>query len=921
MPEIRLKEAVDLVFQIVDQRHRRKRPSPFFFVAGAGISAPPLKLAREIEDECRDVAKRYGKTAGPPSDAASDSYSHWLSTAYPSPEELQNYLRDLMENKPISKANLRLAHLLIDRRIATTVFTPNFDDLLSRALSLFGESPLVCDHPLTATRMTVQDQDLQIIHVHGSYWFYDCVNRTADIARRARDAAMSALLDRWLHEHSPLVVGYSGWDDIFMSALKSRIEANALGTPLFWFCYKRDSLAALPAWLTQSHQGNNIYFVLPEDPAPSATASTSASSAPAVIRSTPSASTPQSSSRSAPTSSPSASPTPTATLSTPKETTLPAIRVFDALIQRFEPPSPPLKESPLEFFAKRLREQLGVREQDDPEPDLYSFNKVISRIDRAAILLDQDEKKAKPDLLQPLRDAISRADYRGVVASASSINFNTLSPVDLKQAFSILFESSMALNDEPEEEIAAYTLVVSVGDRIAADSAVQEQVAKALAKMGYKLAGLGRYEEAIAACDEVIRRFGTSSHLVFCEQVAKALVSKSYCLGNLGRLLESIDACDEVLERFADSPDAVFKPPVAKALINKGYTLQELNRDEEAIVIYDEVVRRFGDSTELDLREQVGGALVNKSTALGKLGRFVESIAVYDEMVLRFADSPEPVFRDQVARTLISKANSLQYLGRVDEELAAYDEVIRRFGDATEPELREQVGVALINKGVTLLGLGKYDEEIALLDDVLRRLGDSAEPALQNLVAVALINKGTAFGALGKTEEEIASFNDLIRRFADSSDVVLQEDVAIALINKASAHSRSGDTEAEIKAYDEIIRRFAQSSEPSIENQLAAALVLKGFALAKIGKTQEAVAAFDSVVTRFSQSTDPNLEEQLARALLYRGTTLEQAGKKDAALSDFRALLTRFASNQEPAIVSLVEPARAKIQELSGERL
>src|SRR5580698_10619389 len=237
MQTIKLDEAVRQIYQIVDQRRNRKLVSPFFFIVGAGVSHPPIPLAREIEELCRKEAEKYGQVASPVSGKAIDSYSHWLDKAYPSPDELQEYLRGLMKNLPISKANLRLAHLVLDGTIARSVFTPNFDDMLTKALELFGKRPLVCDHPLTVGRMKIDSKDIQIIHVHGSYWFYDCCNLTQDITDRSGSAPMSNKLGEFFSDHSPLVIGYSGWEgDILMASLKRRLESDMgkLKIPLYW---------------------------------------------------------------------------------------------------------------------------------------------------------------------------------------------------------------------------------------------------------------------------------------------------------------------------------------------------------------------------------------------------------------------------------------------------------------------------------------------------------------------------------------------------------------------------------------------------------------------------------------------------------------------------------------------------------------
>jgi hypothetical protein len=184
-------------------------------MVGAGISHPPLPLAAEIQASCKEEAHAYGKDRPPDSDALIDSYSYWFEQAYPQPENRQLHLRGLMENAFISRANFRLAHLLLENTVTNLVVTTNFDDFLSRALSLFGRRHIVCDHPRTLERIDLRSQDVQIIHIHGSYWFYDCCNLRGEISDRAKGSSatsftMLSTLDDILRAHSPLVVGYSG---------------------------------------------------------------------------------------------------------------------------------------------------------------------------------------------------------------------------------------------------------------------------------------------------------------------------------------------------------------------------------------------------------------------------------------------------------------------------------------------------------------------------------------------------------------------------------------------------------------------------------------------------------------------------------------------------------------------------------------
>ncbi|MEK7729491.1 MAG: SIR2 family protein [candidate division KSB1 bacterium] len=267
------------------KRERNER-APFFFITGAGISAPSVPLAAAIIQHCKTRAlELHGPSALPPAADALTSYSHWLALAYPNPDDRRIYLQGMIEGKAITSANLRLAHLLLTQTPSNLVLTVNFDDLLSRALLLFGKQHVLCDHPITIGRIEAErDRDVQIVHVHGSYWFYDCCNLQHEVEGRAQSSAapfsdMPTFLDHLLYNRSPLVLGYSGWEgDVVMSALKRRLyhnhQPNTLGYNVYWFVYDRGHIAALPEWL-RAHP--NVVFVAKPEPEPSANSTTTTS--------------------------------------------------------------------------------------------------------------------------------------------------------------------------------------------------------------------------------------------------------------------------------------------------------------------------------------------------------------------------------------------------------------------------------------------------------------------------------------------------------------------------------------------------------------------------------------------------------------------------------------------------------------------
>ncbi len=261
--EIDLETAVSEIKQACDESPDGK--PPFFIIAGAGVSMPSVPLASEIAQECKAIAVKNNRATEPTSKLPLDVYSHWFERAFPQASQRQRYFKKLIENKPISHANFRLAHLLSERKLATLVVTPNFDDFLSRALALFGQPHTVCDHPNTVERIDPESPEIQIVHVHGSYWFYDCCNLRGEIEARTEDSrdravTMASLLGNILSRRSAIVVGYAGWEgDVIMTALMRRLKSG-LPNNLYWYCFRRSGLDSLRL-LLKNHR--DVCLVLP----------------------------------------------------------------------------------------------------------------------------------------------------------------------------------------------------------------------------------------------------------------------------------------------------------------------------------------------------------------------------------------------------------------------------------------------------------------------------------------------------------------------------------------------------------------------------------------------------------------------------------------------------------------------------------
>lgn len=826
---------------------------PFFFLVGAGVSYPPVPLASAIVDDCKQRAQKYRALDEPDNKNPIADYSFWFEKAYPAPADRQRYLRSLIEGRFISQANFYLAHLLLDRRISNIVVTTNFDDFLSRALTLFGQSHIVCDHPETVERIDPERGDLQIIHVHGTYWFYDCCNLKGEIKQRSHRStktffSMADLLGRIGVNRSPLVVGYSGWeDDVVMSALRQRLKSD-LPYNLYWFCYRRNEASRLPDWL-KFHA--NVFFVLP--PLPKAAREAVAAPAgeggkAAVELQTQPGTSPQSNID-----------------GKTVDPALPAHAVFEALIRAFALETPTLLKDPLGFLAGHLRAALPPQQAGTAERDIYFIGTVIERVEHAKQKLEESVQAVEVQL-EEVRDALRRSQHREAVQKGSVIRRGDLDAQQLRDLSDAMWTAAVGLLDNSAEELQGYELVIAICETLAqkgfGDAALAARAAKALRYKGLTLSNLGRSEEALAVYEEVLKRFAGATEAALREQVARSMVHKAYVLGQLGRVEDAIAASEELVKCFAGATDYALREQVAIALFDKGVWLAQLGRFADGIAAYDQVTSLFGDAAELALRTEVAMALVNKSDAMERSGRREESVVVCEETV-------------------------------------------KRFGDAAEPALRRQVAMALFNKGIWLARLGRYAEAVAAGEDLDKRFGEAAEPAVREYVAMALLNRGFALGQLDRREDEIAVYDDLVKRFEEAAEPALREQVAKALFNKGFSLEQLGRREDELAAYDEVLRRFGAATDPALQQWVAQTLVNKGIVADRLGRNPDAVAAFEEVVRRYGESSDSVLRDQAGRALNGIGFSLLGDAKRAWAGGDPQTARTRLVQAREKVAAAL----------------
>ncbi|RKG67417.1 hypothetical protein D7V80_16045 [Corallococcus sp. CA054B] len=127
------------------------------------------------------------------------------------------------------------------------VLTTNFDPLISASIKAAGgdfhRTLVVNDSPFGHT--TPSSNSTHIIHLHG-YWHKSPTLHTGAQLTRNRDQVAAELV-QILQNHTLVVVGYGGWDDIFTKTLSAIDGDRHKDVDILWAFYNEEDDAILEA--------------------------------------------------------------------------------------------------------------------------------------------------------------------------------------------------------------------------------------------------------------------------------------------------------------------------------------------------------------------------------------------------------------------------------------------------------------------------------------------------------------------------------------------------------------------------------------------------------------------------------------------------------------------------------------------------
>ena len=434
-----------------------------------------------------------------------------------------------------------------------------------------------------------------------------------------------------------------------------------------------------------------------------------------------------------------------------------------------------------------------------------------------------------------------------------------------------------------------------------APSAARELSRKALA-----LAESGRLKDAVAAWDEVVRKFGGTDGPAELEQVSMALVNKSEALRRLGKLEEALAILDDVVRRFGAGNGEGQPLAVATALGNKGGMLSAMDRHTEALTAWSEVAQRFGKSRVPALEVLVVNALIGTAVALNALNRHGEAIEACDEVLERVGNGGSPGLHGEVAVAMVGRGHALIALNRVDEAIDAWGAVVDRFGRSDSLKIVEQVASALANKGAALFQSDRLEEALNAFDRVVQSYKGSEAPFLREVVARCFANRGNVLVALKRETEALSSWEEAIKGFEAGGSPEAAEPYCNALMNSAAALHNVGRSEEALQLWGNVAERFEGDNRPGVLAMVANAQTNRGAMLEQLGRFEEALVVWQQVEDRFGKSDIPEWVVLVAKSFVHRSANLFELDRTEEALATCDRAVDRFGDSAVPAVVDAV---------------
>ena len=452
--------------------------------------------------------------------------------------------------------------------------------------------------------------------------------------------------------------------------------------------------------------------------------------------------------------------------------------------------------------------------------------------------------------------------------------------------------------------------------------------AAALGNLGDALRQVGRFEEAITACQDAAiffrqtgdrhREGGVLNNLGitlreagrFKEAITVCLDAAAICqqsedwhgtscaLNNLGTAFIQADRLDDAITAFqmelALCRQTRDRLGQGAALGNLARVLQEVGRFEEAITAAEDAAA---------LGQQVGDRY-GQSIALGHLGLALQGARQFEEAITAYRDAAAihhetgDQHREGVALNCLSLV--LQEAQRFEEAITAAQDAAAVFRETSD---RPQEGLALTSLSNALQRAQRFDEAITAAQDAAAICQQARHRLGQGRALTILAN---ALRATQRFEEAITAYQDAAAIYHETGD----------RDSEAEAQNNLGVALHEAQRFDEAITAAQNAAAIQRENgdlhREAIAQCNLGVALREAGRLGEAITVFRDTAASFRDAGERHGE---GRALGNLGLAFQEAQQLTDAISAFEDAAAIFRETGDPdselVIMASLATARA----------
>jgi tetratricopeptide (TPR) repeat protein len=294
--------------------------------------------------------------------------------------------------------------------------------------------------------------------------------------------------------------------------------------------------------------------------------------------------------------------------------------------------------------------------------------------DQAAKAADATPEQRSVALLNSGVFASQQGRYDEAIArydDALALLKDAAEPADVRRLALTLTNKAAALVwlDDPADAVKVCDDVVArFGD--ASDQGILANVARVLTIRANALRKMDP-EASLDAYDAVIQRFGSIDAPSFASSVNLALLNKSDTLMRLGRYEPAIAASEDLVRRNVGKTDPASVRRVVMARCNVAEALAMSGKLPEAIAGFDEILSNCAKSTQEELQAVLVEVAFSRSVALQWAGKRAEALDGLKRLIDEATDGTLEA-NNRAVRRLVDKAR--EYVSSPDTKWKMLDE-------------------------------------------------------------------------------------------------------------------------------------------------------------------------------------------------------------------------------------------------------